>query len=150
MPLPIGRPAFGCLIELLQTLVLTAVIFLGIQTFVAQPFKVEGRSMERTVEPEQYVLVDKLSPRWSAFSPGDIVVLQPPDIAAEGEPFIKRVIGVGGDHVQIRDGRVYVNDAALQEPYVFPGEDGLPQRTDPTSGQSEWFVAVGDVFVMGD
>ena len=52
------RPALGCLFEVVETLVLTLVIFLGIQTFIAQPYKVQQGSMENTLLPEQYVLVD--------------------------------------------------------------------------------------------
>ncbi|MBX9701494.1 MAG: S26 family signal peptidase, partial [Acetobacteraceae bacterium] len=58
------RPALGCVFEVLETLVLTVLIFFGIQSFVAQPFKVQQSSMENTLMPDQYVLVDKLSPRW--------------------------------------------------------------------------------------
>ena len=56
------RPALGCLFEIVETLVLTLIIFLVIQNFVAQPYKVQQQSMERTLAPEQYVLVDKLTP----------------------------------------------------------------------------------------
>ena len=52
----------GCLFEIVETLVLTLIIFFVIQTFVAQPYRVEQQSMERTLEPDEYVLVDKLTP----------------------------------------------------------------------------------------
>src|SRR5687768_6670533 len=112
------RPALGCLFEIVETLVLTLIIFVVIQNFVAQPYKVQQQSMERTLEPEQYVLVDKLTPRFDAYKRGDIVVFTPPaDWGDNGTPFIKRVIGEAGDTVQIRDdGLVYVNDAPLDEP----------------------------------
>jgi hypothetical protein len=55
------RPALGCLFEIVETLVLTLIIFVVIQNFVAQPYQVKMDSMERTLEPEQYVLVDKLT-----------------------------------------------------------------------------------------
>jgi signal peptidase I len=146
------RPALGCLFEVVETLVLTVVIFLGIQTFVAQPYKVQQTSMERTLLQDQYVLVDKLTPRWSPYVRGDIVVFDPPTqfSPVNGVPFIKRVIGLPGDHVQLKDGVVYVNGAALTEPYIYL-DNGVPQRTDPQpGGQSEWFVPTGDVFVLGD
>src|SRR4051794_31787500 len=133
-PTPVTqRPALGCLFEVVETLVLTVVIFLGIQTFVAQPYKVQQGSMETTLLPDQYVLVDKLTPRWSAYNRGDIVVFDPPAnwTEATGVPFIKRVIGLPGDHVQLRDGAVYVNGTKLDEPYVFT-EDSIRQTTDPT------------------
>jgi len=146
------RPAVGCLFEVVETLILTAVIFLVVQTFVAQPFKVEGASMETTVLPDQYVLIDKLTPHWASYARGDIVVLQPPAAyePANGVPFIKRVIGLPGDHVQLKDGMVYVNGTALDEPYVFT-DRGVRQTTEPTpGGPSEWLVPGGQLFVMGD
>lgn len=78
------RPALGCLVEVIETLVLTVIIFFGIQAFVAQPFKVQQGSMENTLIPEQYVLVDKLSPRWDAYSYGDIIVFRPPIAGTRG------------------------------------------------------------------
>src|SRR5436190_706711 len=68
-----NRP-LGCLIEIAETLILTIVIFWVIQTFIAQPYRVEQQSMETTLLPDQYVLVDKLSPKWDTYSRGDIVV----------------------------------------------------------------------------
>ena len=147
------RPALGCLFEVVETLVLTVVIFLGIQTFVAQPYKVQQTSMETTLLPEQYVLVDKLTPRWSPYTRGDIVVFDPPATWTNGAgvPFIKRVIGLPNDIVELRDGHVFVNDVELEEPYLFVGDNGKPEPTDPTiGGSSEWVVPPGQLLVMGD
>ena len=147
------RPALGCLFEVVETLVLTVVIFLGIQTFVAQPYKVQQGSMENTLLPEQYVLVDKLTPHWARYSRGDIVVFDPPEswsAGGGGVPFIKRVIGLPGDRVEIRGGHVYVNGVELEEPYIFE-DKGIPQTTEPAiGGQNEWLVPAGDLLVMGD
>ncbi len=143
------RAGLGCLLELVETLALTLVIFFVVQNFVAQPFQVEGDSMERNLEPGDYVLVDKLSPRWDPYSRGDVVVLQPPDgWAADKTPFIKRVIGVGGDTIQVKDGLVYVNGTALDEPYLYADANGTRQST--TSDEPQWVVPDSDVFVMGD
>ena len=146
------RPALGCLFEVVETLVLTVLIFLGIQTFVAQPYKVQQSSMETTLMPDEYVLVDKLSPRWSPYARGDIVVFDPPETwsSGGGVPFIKRIIGLPGDRVELRDGKVFVNDIALVEPYIYV-ENGEPQTTDPIAGgASEWLVPEGELLVMGD
>jgi signal peptidase I len=146
------RRALGCLFEIVETLVLTLVIFLVIQTFIAQPYRVEQQSMERTLEPDQYVLVDKLTPRFDAYKRGDIVVFNPPPdwVQSAGTPFIKRVIGVGGDKVEVRDdGKVYVNGKALVEPYVFEA-DGEPQATVTSTDPPVWLVPKGELFVMGD
>src|SRR5262245_49501079 len=72
------RPALGCLFEIVETLVLTLIIFFVIQTFVAQPYQIRQQSMETTLEPDQYVLVDKLTPRFDTYKRGDIVVFNPP------------------------------------------------------------------------
>jgi signal peptidase I len=145
------RPALGCLFEIVETLALTLIIFLVIQTFIAQPYRVEQASMQRTLEPEQYVLVDKLTPRFDTYKHGDIIVFNPPSdwIQPEGTPFIKRVIGTASDTVELKDGFVYVNDVKLEEPYVFE-VDGEPQATDPTLDTTRWVVTDGELFVMGD
>jgi signal peptidase I len=146
------RPALGCLFEVVETLVLTVVIFLGIQTFVAQPYKVQQGSMENTLQPDQYVLVDKLTPRWAPYQRGDIVVFDPPETwsSGGGVPFIKRVIGLPGDRVDLRDGHVYVNDVELDEGYIFE-DSGIQQPTEPSpGGPSEWLVPKDDLLVMGD
>ena len=148
-----SRRARSFLVEIVETLVLTIVIFVGIQTFVAQPYKVQQRSMETTLLSGQYVLVDKLTPRWTPFSRGDIVVFDPPAswaVETNGVPLIKRVIGLPGDHVELRDGDVLVNGATLIEPYLYRGPAGETQPTDAQSDGSEWVVPSGSLFVMGD
>lgn len=148
----VSQKPTGCLLELVETLVLTVLIFVGIQTFVAQPYKVQQGSMETTLMPDQYVLVDKLSPRWHAYQRGDIIVFEPPPSWNEGlnVPFIKRVIGVAGDTVNLKDGKVYVNGVALVEPYIFTGPTG-PQTSEPApGGASQWLIPEGELFVMGD
>lgn len=148
------RPAFGCLFEIVETLVLTLIIFLVIQNFVAQPYKVLQQSMERTLEPEQYVLVDKLTPRWDSYKRGDIVVFTPPAGGGdEKKPFIKRVIGQSGDTVEVRDdGIVYINDRPLDESaYLFrETPDDPTQSTTAPLDQSTWTIPPGELFLMGD
>ncbi len=140
--------ALGCAIELIETLILTFVIFFGVQTFVAQPYQVEQQSMEHTVEPGEYILVDKISPRVNDYRRGDIVVFNPPPQYSEGEgkPFIKRIIGIGGDTVALSaEGKVSVNGVRLSEPYTYQAQPTLP-----IGGQSRWVVPVGAYFVLGD
>ena len=146
-----SRAAMRGLLAIVETVALTAVIFLGIQGFVAQPFKVQLTSMEATLLPGDYVLVDKLTPRWAPYARGDIVVFEPPDTwsSGRGVPFIKRVIGVPGDQVEIRDGKVFVNGRKLDEPYVHVAD--ARHGTEPLpGGTSSWVVPDENLFVMGD
>jgi signal peptidase I len=138
----------GCLIEIAETIVLTVVIFVVVQHFVAQPYQILQVSMENTLQPGQYVLVDKISPAISDYKRGDVIVFEPPQGYTENGqnvPFIKRVIGVAGDLVEIQNDSVYVNGVKLDEPYVYEG-----QPTTPLTGQSSWRVPAGDLFVLGD
>ena len=139
-----SRRPLGCLVEIAETLVLTLVIFLVIQAFVAQPYQVQQESMRLTLEEGQYVLVDKLTPNFDDYSRGDIIVFLPPNGGEDSVPFIKRVIGEPGDLIEIHDGAVFVNGAQLDEPYIFSGPTRAPE------GNSSWEVPETGLFVMGD
>jgi signal peptidase I len=150
-PAAAGRGALGCLLEIVETVVLTAIIFFVLQTFVAQPFKVEQVSMMNTIESGQYVLVDKLTPRFDTYHRGDIIVFSPPPNAEiqAGKPYIKRIIGIGGDRVAIQDGHVLINGTQLDEPYLF-SVNGTAQPTSAHTDEASWVVPAGELFVMGD
>ena len=155
-PPSVTKKPLGCLVEIAETLILTIVIFWLIQTFVAQPYRVEQQSMETTLLPDQYVLVDKLTPRFDTFSRGDIVVFSPVirsnscsdpvDDPSEPPPtpYIKRVVGEPGDTVTLQGGDVYINGVMINETYTHG------QATHPLSGQTSWTVESGRLFVMGD
>lgn len=139
------RGSFRLLLEIAETVVLTVLVAVLIQTSVAQPYRVEQTSMQNTLQDGQMLLVDKLTPKLDGYRRGDIVVFQPP--ASDGDvPFIKRVIGVAGDEVVLRDGLVYLNGVRLDESaYVFHG-----QPTDPIGAVSRWTVPAEMLFVLGD
>ena len=144
------RGGLGCVVEVIETLALTFVIFFVIQNFVAQPFQVQQHSMERTFAQGDYVLVDRLTARWSPYARGQVVVFRPPaGVTDRKDPFIKRVIGVGGDTVEVREGQVLVNGVALDEPYLYRDDAGIVEPTD-AGDQTRWVVPEDDLFVMGD
>ncbi len=142
---PPARPRrTNWLVETVITIALALALYFVIQAVIVQTYRVEGRSMDDSLHDGQHLLIDKLTPRFDDYSRGDVVVLHPPDEPDDSTPFIKRVIGVAGDHVELRDGAVLIDGVELHEPYV----EGVP--TEPLDGETAWDVREGEVFVMGD
>jgi signal peptidase I len=135
-----GRPvrAKGFLREVAETVVPAIVIAVLIHVFLAQATRVYGQSMEPNLHTDMRLVVEKLSYRLHTPQRGDIVVLR---VRPEDELLIKRVIGLPGDQVEIRDGKVYVNSQPLDEPYLNQETRGnLAARVVPPL----------HIFVMGD
>jgi signal peptidase I len=143
---PRSRRRTNWLLETVITVVLALGLYLVIQTFLVQTYRVEGHSMDDSLHDGQHLLIDKLTPRFDDYSRGDVVVLHPPDEPEDSTPFIKRVIGVAGDHLQLRDGTVWIDGVELNEPYLAPGSVTEPGFDDTTA----WDIEDGEVFVMGD
>lgn len=100
--------------ELVETLVLALVIFLLIRT-VVQNYRIEGHSMDPNFQDGEYLLVNKLAYRIGDYQRGDVVVFHYPNDPSRD--FIKRIIGLPGETVEIRGGTVYIDGQPLQEPY---------------------------------
>jgi signal peptidase I len=152
------RRGLGCAFEIIETLVLTLVIYLLIHNFVAQPFEVRQNSMVPTIDPFDYVLIEKLTPRFGDYQRGDVVVFDPPaGFEQDGIPFIKRVIGLPGDTVRLENGAVLItppqgSTVRISEPYVIKTADGRTAPTVPRDQRrtEEWTIPDGEYFVMGD
>lgn len=122
-----------------QTGVATLVIFFLLVTFVVQGFAISGTCMEPNLSTGQRILGNKLAYRFETPSRGDIVVFKCP--VEPSKTYIKRVIGLPGETIEIREGKVYINEKHLNEPYLIHlahGDYG-PERVKP-----------GCLFVMGD
>lgn len=156
-----SRRALGCAFEIVETLVLTLLIYLVIHNFVAQPFEVQQSSMFPTIVDGEYILIDKLTIRFDGYHHGDVVVFEPPSssgLSDDGIPFIKRIIGMPGDTVSLENGRVFIArpgepPVRIEEPYVVRDETGAAAPTlprDPQGIETEWVVPEGSYFVMGD
>lgn len=113
-------------LESLKTIGLSAILALGIRTFVAEARYIPSGSMLPTLEINDRLIIDKLSYHFRDPQRGDIVVFSPtPALQKENfkDAFIKRVIGIPGDKVEIKAGKVYVNNQMLNEPYIHPGAE---------------------------
>lgn len=165
--------AVGAIWRFVKEIVIILVVALGlsflVRTFIVQAFYVPSQSMENTLMPNDRILASKLNTRFGGVKRGEIVVFADPGdwldaIQKEraggitgalewigllpsntGDDLVKRVIGIGGDHVRCcsTDGRIVLNGVKLTEPYVKPGS---------TNDDVEFDVVVpeGRIFVMGD
>ncbi|MCS7221402.1 MAG: signal peptidase I [Anaerolineae bacterium] len=125
--------------EVAETVIPAVLIALIIQIFLAQATRVYGQSMEPNLHTDQRLVVEKLSYRFHAPRRGDIVVIRLPN--QSNELLIKRVIGLPGETVEIRQGVVYINGKPLDEPYVtYRSHETLAPRVIPPLS----------VFVLGD
>lgn len=123
--------------DLFETILLSAVLFLGINAVSAR-IRVDSFSMEPTLNKGDFVIVNKVSYKLGSPRQGDIIVFHyPPN---PEEQYIKRVIGLAGDQIRIADGEVYINGELLIEPYIQA----------PTSRGGDWEIPQDSLFVMGD
>ena len=128
----------GALREIAETVILTLVIFLLIRT-VVQNFRVEGMSMEPNFHDGQFLLINKLAYKLGDLERGDVIVFRYP--RDPSRDFIKRIIGLPGETVEIINGQVYINGQML----------GIDYHTNEASYNSG-AVTLGpdDLFVLGD
>jgi signal peptidase I len=110
-------------------------------TVLYQPVRVEGTSMQPGLRDQDRLFIEKFFFRFENINRGDVVVFHYPRDPEQS--YIKRVIGLPGDTIVIRQGRVFVNDQPIDEPYV-------PHRFRDTTPMSELVVPPGEYFVMGD
>lgn len=132
-------------LEGLKTIGLSALLAIGIRQFVAEARYIPSGSMLPTLQINDRLIVDKLSYRWfSTPQRGDIVVFSPTSTLEKQnfhDAFIKRVIGLPGDKVEVKGGRVFVNDQALRENYI---------EEDPQYQWGPQTVPPGSYLVLGD
>jgi signal peptidase I len=135
---PQGRLS-GWFRDILETILPALLIVLVVNVFLAQATRVEGQSMEPNLHNNQRLIIEKISYRFRPPRRGDIVVIKMPN--RHSDPLIKRVVGLPGETIEVRDGHVYINGQMLNEPY-------LEQLTYGNTGPH--VIAPGSIFVLGD
>lgn len=127
--------------QILVTMLIVIAIFLGMH-FSLQSYVVDGKSMEPSFIDGEWLLVDKLSYHFGSPERGDVVILHPP-VDSSG-PFIKRIIGVPGDHINItEEGDIYINNHLLEENPDNGPTDRIGSYCNVDVGEDEYFV-LGD------
>ena len=130
--------------ELIETVVLTVIVFLLINVTV-RPYMVDGPSMHPGLATGDRVMVNMLAYDFGSPQRGDVIVLHPP--SDPSTVYVKRVIGIPGDHISITANAVIVNGHTLNEPYIAPLIPNVPENTSVlpsiTLGPNQYFV-MGD------
>lgn len=143
---PVENSPFSwrAILEIVQALALAVVISVVLNLFVVQVTEVRQRSMEVTLLQNDRVLVSKLDYRFGTPQRGDIIVFNPPIDSTI--PYVKRVIALGGETIDLRDGKVYVNGNLID----YPETRGQPTTPQAPAIRFPYTVPQGDVFVLGD
>lgn len=136
----------GYFVEFFETIVVFGAIFAAIYLFVAQFHKVSGNSMVPTFHSGDYLITEKVSYRFREPKAGEIIVLKNP--RDESQDFIKRIIAVPGDSIQISNSSVYVNDQFLKEDYLPAGTPTragafITEGTTLKASENQYYV-IGD------
>ena len=117
------------------------IVLFFIILFLYQPVKVEGGSMEPSLEDQERIFINKLVYHWESIERDDIIVFRYP--RDPHKSFIKRVIGLPGDRIRISYGRLYVNGRQVEEPYV-------PLQFEDSRSYPETVIPPDAYFVLGD
>jgi signal peptidase I len=126
--------------EVVWPLLLAVVLALFIQSTVAKPYEIPTGSMSPTIRPDERVLANRFIYRLRDVRRSDIIVFLPPPEVGSQVPFVKRVVGLPGDTVEVRDGQVLVNEDVFH----------VPEASAPLYGYQRRLVPQGMLFVLGD
>lgn len=126
--------------ETCKTVIVSLVAVYLIRSFIVQPFYVRGASMEPNFQDGQYLIINEISYRFEKPQHGDVIVFRYP--LDPSEYFIKRVIGLPGDRVEIDDGKVFVNGEEFEEAYIPRGVF--------TYGKNKISLGPTEYYVLGD
>ena len=139
------------LLEWVAVFVIALAVFWVVRLFVVEPFTVPTGSMEPTIQIGDNVLGQKVSLRLGQeVHAGDIVVFRNPDATSDHDILVKRVIATGGQKVDLRNGKVYVDGKALEEPYAAGKSYPLDMQAPGVAVSFPYTVPEGLVWLMGD
>lgn len=129
-------------LEWIKTILLALLLAAVIKTFIMDATKVAGNSMLNTLHNNDMLLVNKIGKNFTDYDRGNIIILKAPDYP--NRLYVKRIIGIPGDTITLRDEKVFLNGEELKEKYTSV------DYTLPVSEQIEWTLANDEYFVMGD
>jgi signal peptidase I len=133
--------------DLVKVICISLAIIIPIRYFLIQPFYVKGASMEPSFYDHEYLIIDEISYRFGEPERGDIVVFRYPKDPTQF--FIKRIVGVPGETVEVRDGFVFIYTEEGEKKYLLNESDYLAMGT-VTTGDKMWELEPGEYYVLGD
>lgn len=140
-------------VSFIRSLVVIVVIYVVVRGFIMQPFVVQGSSMEETFQSGDYLIVDELSYRFGAPERGDVVVFEADFISqgARREFYIKRIVGIPGDRIQVQNGQVRLINRDNPEGVVIEEDAYLEEGERTRQGQfSDVTLGADEYYVLGD
>jgi len=148
------RQFFASLIEIIEVTIIALVAVFLVRTYLFQPFLVSGASMETNFSHGDYILVDELTYYFKEPSRGEVIIFRYPK--DEATYFIKRIIGLPGETVEIFDNHITIYNGnnpkgiALDESYIGRGTAVLPCSSEQGRSNTKFSLKEGEYFVMGD
>lgn len=131
--------------EITKVVIIALLIVVPIRTFLFQPFFVRGESMTPVFEDGDYLIIDEISYRFQDPQRGEVIVFRPPQNPSQR--YIKRIIGLPGETVEIKDGKVLISNQ--EEQYILD-ESGYLLLSILTPGDESISLADNQYFVLGD
>jgi signal peptidase I len=128
-----------------ETVVIALVIAVVLYLFIMTPHEVLGNSMHPTYKNGEYLMANKLTYRFGEPKRGDVIIFQ----YSETQDFIKRIIGIPGDNIMVKDGKVYVNNQQLNESSYLADTVYTSGGEYLAEGQTVT-ISEGEYFVLGD
>lgn len=140
------REILATIYELFKTVIFVLVMAFVIRFFLFQPFVVQGVSMEPNMHDSEYLIVDRLTYKFKAPERGEVVIFDAPD--HPGTDYIKRVIGLAGEEIEITANQIKINGVDLEEKYL--PEDFQTLIDGNSRSILKKNLGADEYFVMGD
>lgn len=142
----ISKSTISTILDIAQSFVISFTIYILIFHFIAQPQRVVSVSMQPNFFENDRLIVEKISYRFSEPKRGDVIVFKYPE--NEDISLIKRIIGLPGETLTIKDNNIYINDQLLTEPYVKDQESTVPNAV--IKENTPFVINPNEYVVMGD
>ena len=136
------KQIFKKILDWVKTIAIALLITFFIKFFILDLTRIQGASMENTLFTDDLVVIEKISKNIThKYKRGDVIIFHSP---TEDKLYVKRIIGMPGDEVELKEGDFYINGSKLYEPYYTTGS------FTESKGENQWFLGHDEYFMVGD